>query len=892
MNTKKHLTLIATTILALVLVFALGSCGLFGKDKGNTDCQHSYSEQVIAPTCTQEGYTLHTCSQCEDSYTDSNTPAIGHTYTSVVVAPTCTTEGYTAHTCSVCADTYNDTTVPVTAHRFNAGPCLFCSMPQPTDEIIPDTEWYSDSVMVFTLNTKEQLAGFASLVNEGHNFKNIVVYLGADIDLGYLAWIPIGNESCNFAGTFDGKGHVISNLRIFSTSSYVGLFGHSTGKISNLTVDNATVYCEGANEYVSVLVGYTMSDITNVQVDGYVDADNSNYVGGVAGCSTAQLSDIVSDTDVVGRFRVGGIVGDVSCATAVYNNLTNYGDVKGENLTAGVFGYLYSTGVLYVENANNYGTIVGTKNTAGIFGYVCGKHGSAIISSTCSASVTGECYVGAIAGEAINVVISSCSNEGSSISATSCEISQDKYYAYLGGYVGKGYSVDNCTNYSTISYVSRGAYVGGIAGYLSYSVSECTNIAPVTGYEYVGGIAGYVVSPASINALTLINATDVTGKAYVGGIAGQWQYSGTFALCSSSNSGRITGTHYVGGICGAVSYTSSNIFTAYDLTNTGDVSATEHMVGGIFGFVNGNTSSVIKDVTSSANIKGLYCVGGIIGGADGVTLKDSSNEGSTVSATGFVINGDNSDVYLGGYVGYGYSVFGCTNDVDITYSSLGRYVGGIAGHLAYNVSDCVNNAKINSLGAYVGGIVGRIESRGLITIANLTNNGEITGTNYVAGIIGYIWNQVNAQGTWQSKHYYILVTTASNLTNTGAVTGDDHVGGILGDAYLENLWTGRWYNCCDYYSKCDQYGYLRLDAKNFTNSGMVSGKTNVGELIGNLWSDGGSTVTTYSILDTLTVGNEVREGEYAVGYSTSLALSGKVLPEVEGDTDTGDSETE
>ena len=42
---------------------------------------HNYSETVTAATCTADGYTTHTCSRCGDSYTDSETAALGHTYT-------------------------------------------------------------------------------------------------------------------------------------------------------------------------------------------------------------------------------------------------------------------------------------------------------------------------------------------------------------------------------------------------------------------------------------------------------------------------------------------------------------------------------------------------------------------------------------------------------------------------------------------------------------------------------------------------------------------------------------------------------------------------------------------------------------------------------------------
>ena len=40
---------------------------------------HNYEAVVTAPTCTADGYTTHTCSICQDTYTDGETPKTGHT---------------------------------------------------------------------------------------------------------------------------------------------------------------------------------------------------------------------------------------------------------------------------------------------------------------------------------------------------------------------------------------------------------------------------------------------------------------------------------------------------------------------------------------------------------------------------------------------------------------------------------------------------------------------------------------------------------------------------------------------------------------------------------------------------------------------------------------------
>lgn len=66
---------------------------------------HSYTSVVTAPTCTEQGFTTHTCSDCGNSYTDDYVPAIGHTFGdwTLAKAPTCTEAGSNERTCTVCS---------------------------------------------------------------------------------------------------------------------------------------------------------------------------------------------------------------------------------------------------------------------------------------------------------------------------------------------------------------------------------------------------------------------------------------------------------------------------------------------------------------------------------------------------------------------------------------------------------------------------------------------------------------------------------------------------------------------------------------------------------------------------------------------------------------------
>ena len=76
--------------------------------------EHSYTAVVTAPTCTEKGYTTHTCS-CGHSYVDTYTDALGHAWDSgkVTKQPTATETGVRTYTCTRCHETKTET-IPAT----------------------------------------------------------------------------------------------------------------------------------------------------------------------------------------------------------------------------------------------------------------------------------------------------------------------------------------------------------------------------------------------------------------------------------------------------------------------------------------------------------------------------------------------------------------------------------------------------------------------------------------------------------------------------------------------------------------------------------------------------------------------------------------------------------
>lgn len=89
---------ILKTLLPVLCVFSMVGCTNGNSGGGNNQKHtHNYTTQVVAPTCSQQGYTLHKC-DCGDSYRDSYKDALGHNWV----------EGSRNYTCSRCSQSEAD----------------------------------------------------------------------------------------------------------------------------------------------------------------------------------------------------------------------------------------------------------------------------------------------------------------------------------------------------------------------------------------------------------------------------------------------------------------------------------------------------------------------------------------------------------------------------------------------------------------------------------------------------------------------------------------------------------------------------------------------------------------------------------------------------------------
>lgn len=148
--------------------------------------------------------------------------------------------------------------------------------------------------------------------------------LADDLDYGLSTrFSPIGICSgSSFSGSFDGNGHVIRNLRddvsdpSETTAWNFGLFGHVTGEVRNLVLENWRL-ASGENSYrVGLLAGTSEGVIENCSVSGTITVgEKSRCIGGLIGVNKGQII----DCDATVTIEAGGGSTDIGPLVGVDN---------------------------------------------------------------------------------------------------------------------------------------------------------------------------------------------------------------------------------------------------------------------------------------------------------------------------------------------------------------------------------------------------------------------------------------------------------------------------------------------------------------------------------------------------------------------------------------------
>jgi len=215
--------------------------------------------------------------------------------------------------------------------------------------------------------------------------------LARDIDAAPLDnFVPIGScgpdDNCmmargkyGFMGVFDGRNHVIRNLKIsLPQRGGVGLFGvlGETGVVMNLSVENASI--EGRSG-TGIMVGANMGTVYKTHAKGTVKAGLA--VGGSVGGNSGLVAMSTAEGGVTAQQAAGGLVGDMT--GGVVSSSADV-TVSGNRALGGLVG-LSTFGMVFDSSAS--GPVKGTSDLGGLVGM---NTDGTVNNSFSTASVIGE----------------------------------------------------------------------------------------------------------------------------------------------------------------------------------------------------------------------------------------------------------------------------------------------------------------------------------------------------------------------------------------------------------------------------------------------------------------------------------------------------------------------
>ncbi len=319
-----------------------------------------------------------------------------------------------------------------------------------------------------------------------------------------------------FGGTFDGKGHTMSNIYMQDTLKYytgniddndpiIALIQENSGTIKNLTIqgkisvklfdkNEGLVYIggiAGQNEHGGQIINCTSDMDITVTADNLEMPEGLNvYIGGIAGTN----EDINENTKIDGCSNKGTINFDIN-----FNSITNatayhslkVGGIVGDNEAPLINSINEGT----LTGSKTFTTTVGSQDDDINVGGIAGKNNDAGIIENCinigaitSNSETSGIKIGGIAGDTEDLstsIINNVYNCGT-ITATSGDRIR------IGGIAGDGNGILNYGyNIGTISATKLGdksPYIGAIIG--DFHTSNTNTTITNCYYNKVEGIFG------------------------------------------------------------------------------------------------------------------------------------------------------------------------------------------------------------------------------------------------------------------------------------------------------------------------------------------------------------------------------------------------------------------
>lgn len=430
-----------------------------------------------------------------------------------------------------------------------------------------------------------------------------------NISLSDMTFIPIGSSDNSFSGGYDGANYIISGAVITENQEgYAGLFGYSTGAISNVSLRDSEITASSSSRvvYAGGIVAYSIGTITNCKSGATIYSKTigeklNAYAGGIVGYTNREVLKCVFFGEATAKV-------EYIDSNAYAGGIAAYG---------GTYTDCHNTGIISAVGS------AGSNAYAGGITTVSGSVSNCSNSGSVSASKSKYSYAGGIIGENSGT-ITGCSNSGIVYASTKYSYAE----TYTGGIVGKNRgNVLYCYNTGYVSGDSSSSHVraGGIVGYNYSTIEDCYNKGSIysnsSAYEsHAGGIAGTTSDNSYIrrcynNGSVTSGENGLYSLGSAGGIVGLLQY-GNIVQCYNSGSITAISSNYSTFAAGIAGGTDEGLII--DCFNAGDIHTTlnvnvSYISGGAAGiFVGHNTVSSKCYNVGTISSNGLnVAIGGI-----------------------------------------------------------------------------------------------------------------------------------------------------------------------------------------------------------------------------------------------------------------------------------------
>ncbi|MDR0712402.1 MAG: hypothetical protein LBF67_08705, partial [Prevotellaceae bacterium] len=195
--------------------------------------------------------------------------------------------------------------------------------------------------------------------------------LTADIDLSGDSWTPIST----FTGAVHGGNHLVKNITITSTSTYVGLFSGlgANAYIDSLHIVGGNISTTASSGCAGAFAGQISGSATILACSNSANISTSagsSYTGGIVAYvnAAATIRYCFNSGTITGLKYTGGIIGRGTSNTNIsdcYSNADIITNGTSTPFAGGISGYS-SAATLTINNSYAAGKIVGSSTSGGI----------------------------------------------------------------------------------------------------------------------------------------------------------------------------------------------------------------------------------------------------------------------------------------------------------------------------------------------------------------------------------------------------------------------------------------------------------------------------------------------------------------------------------------------